>query len=126
VKRILIAILLMLAAANLHAEQPWLDGKVLEKGFTDSAIPGGDRVPSVTVELLDPQNSSPFARRQLWIVAANPGFSSKPGKVDLSIGAQFRAYRVGEGSNTYGLMRMQYIDSKGHIKFEHHVIISAL
>jgi hypothetical protein len=56
--KILVTVLLMLATVNLHAEPYWLNGKVIATGSSPSST-DGVRLPAVSVQVLDPENSNP-------------------------------------------------------------------
>ena len=112
----------LLAVTSLHAAgRDWLDGKVIESGYTRDM--NGHRVPTVTVVLLDPGNSNPDIRRQTLIVTAASAVDSRKSEVDLSVGMEFQAYRVGTG---YGGLMMRYQDKKGNTKSELHMVAGEL
>ncbi len=122
-KKLLMATLLftVLAITSLHAaDKEWLTGIVLESGFTTSEY--GNRIPTVTVELLDPHNSNPDIRKQILIITTGEIMSNRS-KVNLSVGAMFQAYRVGSG---YGGLMVRYEDKKGRTKSELHQIANEL
>jgi len=124
--KILVAVLFMLATVNLHAEQHhWLDGTVIATGSTPSST-DGVRLASVTVRVLDPENSNPLARIQTWVIVLYPLGSGRPGKIDLPIGATFKAYQAYETRSDYGCLALQYQDKKGRIRTEMHQIVTNL
>jgi hypothetical protein len=121
--KILVAILLTLATVNLHAEPYWLDGTVMATGTTPSST-GGVRLPSVSVRVLDPENSNPLERVHTWVIVQYPLGSGKPGKIDLPIGASFKAYQAYETGSSYGCLALQYRDKKGRVRTEMHQIVA--
>jgi hypothetical protein len=123
--KILVTVLLMLAAVSLHAEPYWLNGKVIATGSTPSPT-GGVRLPAVSVQVLDPENSNPQGRVHTWVIVQYPLGSGRPGKIDLPVGATFKAYQAYETGSSYGCLALQYQDKKGRIRTEMHVIVTEL
>jgi len=123
--KILVTALLMLAAVNLHAEPYWLNGKVIATGSTPSST-DGVRLPAVSVQVFDPENSNPQARVHTWVIVQYPLGSGRPGKIDLPIGATFKAYQAYETGSSYGCLALQYQDKKGRIRTEMHEIVTEL
>jgi hypothetical protein len=123
--KILVATLLMLATVNLHAEPHWLDGTVMATGTTPSST-DGVRLPSVSVQVLDPDNSNPLERVHTWVIVQYPLGSGKPGKIDLPVGATFKAYQAYETGSSYGCLALQYQDKKGRGRTEMHRIVAGI
>jgi hypothetical protein len=123
--KILVTVLFMLAAVELHAQPYWLNGKVIAAGSTPSSS-DGVRLPAVSVQVLDPENSNPQARVHTWVIVQYPLGSGRPGKIDLPIGATFKAYQAYETGSTYGCLALQYQDKKGRIRTEMHLIVTEL
>jgi hypothetical protein len=122
--KILVTILFMVAAVNLHAEPSWLNGKVIATGSTPST--DGVRLPAVSVQVLDPENSNPQARVHTWVIVQYPLGSGRPGKIDLPIGATFKAYQAYAKGSGYGCLALQYQDKKGRVRTELHEIVTEL
>jgi len=110
----------LFAVSSLRAaDHIWMGGKVVESGYTRGLR--GDRIPTVTVEMLDPENSNPNLRRITLIVTAAPATNAR--NIDLTVGMEFQAYRIGTG---YGGLMVQVQDQKGHTKTELHLVAGEL
>jgi hypothetical protein len=108
-----------LAVTSLHAaDKAWLDGRVIDSGYTSAD--DGSRLRTVTIELLDPENSNPLARMETLIITTGRAFRNKS-EVNLSVGAKFMAYHVGDG-----LLMLRYEDKKGRTQAEPHQITGEL
>jgi hypothetical protein len=123
--RILVTVLLMLAAVNLYAEPYWLNGTVIATGSTPSST-DGVRLPAASVQVLDPENSNPQARVHTWVIVQYPLGSDRPGKINLPIGATFKAYQACETGGSYRCLALQYQDKKGRVRTEMHKIVTEL
>jgi len=112
-RAITIAILLaglLLNSSATFADTYWQDATVTEHGFT--TFTNGARYPSATIKVLNPDDSDPLLRCNLWAMMTDQGVGDKS-KVDFSIGNHLKVYQV---SRSIWQVQVHYTDKKGKEK----------